>query len=113
MGPLIGALFNSVTPPKQAKKRAKPSMGEKSVTEPGQQHGELAAYKEPTDKQKIKTEAKYQMRRATEDWVAGRMKTPDHKAIHERAKHVIKGGNPHEFRGKTGERAPKGGKTIW
>lgn len=110
MGPLIGALFNSVTPPKQDKKRAKPSKGEKSVTSPAQQHGELASYKEPkplSDKQQIKHEAKYQMKRATEDWVAGRMTTDEHKAVHHRAAHVLAGKHPHEFKGKTGERKGK------
>jgi hypothetical protein len=115
MGPLIGALFNSVTPPKQDKKRAGRSKGEASVTSPAQQHGELASFKEPkplTDKQVIKNEAKYQKKRATEDWVAGRIDTKAHRAVHDRANHVLKGGHPHEFKGKTGERMPPKGKGI-
>lgn len=114
MGPLIGALFTSVTPKGQDKKRAKKSKGEKSVTEPMQQHGELASAsvptmppKQPSDKQQIKSEAKHQMKRATEDWVAGRMTTGEHKAIHARAQHVLHGKNPHEFKGKSGERKGK------
>lgn len=111
MGPLIGALFTSVTPKGQDKKRAKKSKGEASVTEPMQQHGELASAavptRPPTDKQQIKHEAKYQMKRATEDWVAGRMTTDEHKAVHARAQHVLHGKHPHEFKGKSGERKGK------
>jgi hypothetical protein len=105
---MLGAIFGiSKTPKGQDKKRAKKSKGEASVTEPQQQHGEVASYKEPTDGQKIKTQAKYEKRRATEDWVAGRMTTQDHKAVHERANHVLAGRSPHEFKGKTGERKGK------
>lgn len=110
MGPLIGALFTSVTPKGQDKKRAGKSKGEKSVTEPAQQHGELASSSAPkpmTDRQQIRQDAKYQMKRATEEWVAGRMSTDDHKAIHGRAAHVLAGKNPHEFKGKSGERKGK------
>lgn len=110
MGPLIGALFTSVTPKGQDKKRAGKSKGEKSVTEPAQQHGELAsasAPKMPTDRQMIKDRAKSEMRRATEDWVSGRMDSKEHKSIHERAKHVLHGKPVHEFKGKTGDRKGK------
>lgn len=113
-GPLIGALFNSVTPPAQDKKRArkprpnKTTLGEGSVTEPGQQHGELASAKAPTDMARIKEEARMQKRRATEDWIAGRKSTKDHEHIHRRANHVLSNKKPREFRGKTGERAMKG-----
>lgn len=114
-GPLIGALFASITPKGQDKKRApKKSKGEKSVTEPAQQHGELANSatpvappKLPTDKQRLREEAKYQMRNATESWVAGRMTTDEHKAVHSRAKHVLSGKPVHEFKGKSGERKMK------
>lgn len=117
MGPLIGALFTSVTPKGQDKKRAGKSKGEKSVTQPKQQHGELASSavptspyvekKPPTDKQQIRQDAKYQMKRATEDWVAGRVSTDEHKAVHMRAQHVLHGKHPHEFKGKSGERKGK------
>lgn len=113
MGPLIGALFTSVTPKGQDKKRAGKSKGEKSVTEPGQQHGELASSATPqapkplTDKQQIRQDAKYQMKRATEDWVAGRITNDDHKAMHSRAQHVLHGKPVHEFKGKSGERKGK------
>lgn len=119
-GPLIGALFNSVTPPAQDKKRArKPktnatTLGEKSVTSPGQQHGELASSKEPkspSDGEIVKTEARYQKRRATEDWVAGRVSTKQHENVHKRANHVLTNRHPKHFRGTTGEKAGKRG--IW
>jgi hypothetical protein len=107
---LIGAAFKSVTPPSEDKKRAKKSKGEKSVTEPAQQHGELAndkMPKPPTDAQQIKGEARYQKRRATEDWIAGRIDTAAHSNIHNRANHVLSNKKPHEFKGKTGERKGK------
>lgn len=119
MGSLIGALFNSVTPKAEDKKRAvKPkknqtTKGEKSVTEPMQQHGELASNaepKKPSDSQMVKGEARYQKRRATEDWVAGRIDSKQHNNIHSRANHVLSGKVPAEFKGKTGE---KKGKGMW
>lgn len=115
MGPLIGALFTSVTPPSEDKKRAKKSKGEKSVTEPRQQHGELANSAQPTwpkiekpsDKALIKERAKSEMRNATESWVSGHMDTKEHTAIHARAHHVLHGKPVHEFKGKTGDRKVK------
>lgn len=107
---LIGALFQSVTPKGQDKKRAKKSKGEASVTEPAQQHGELASNKvpkPPSDAQQIKGEARYQKRRATEDWIAGRIDSKAHKAVHDRANHVLSNKKPHEFKGRTGERKGK------
>jgi hypothetical protein len=114
MGPLIGALFNSVTPKGQDKKRArkpKPNattLGEKSVTEPGQQHGELGSYKEPTPAERTRNHARDAKVRATQDWVDGRISSKQHANIHERANHVLNNRNPREYKGPTGERAPKG-----
>jgi hypothetical protein len=109
---MLGAIFGvSKTPKGQDKKRAKKSKGEKSVTEPAQQHGELASYKAPpppSDKKLMKESAKHTVRRATDDWVEGRITTKEHKAVHERAKHVLSGKAPHEFRGPSGERKMKG-----
>lgn len=117
-GPLIGALFNSVTPPVADRKRArkprtnKTTLGEDSVPGNVQQHGELASDKlppkMPTDLQRIKDEARHAKRSATEDWIAGRKSTQDHEHIHRRANHILSGHKPREFRGKTGERALKG-----
>lgn len=123
IAPMLGAILGiSRTPKGQDKKRAvkpktkkgrgdhKVTGGEKSVTEPAQQHGELASYKEPvklTDRQEIKQSAKHALKRATDDWVEGRISTKEHKAVHERTKHVLKGKHPHEFRGPSGERSFK------
>lgn len=108
---MLGAIFGiSKTPKGQDKKRSKKSKGEKSVTESAQQHGELASYKEPapiSDKQMVKASAKHTLRRATDDWVEGRITTKEHKAVHERTKHVLSGKHPHEFRGVSGERSFK------
>jgi hypothetical protein len=112
IAPMLGAILGiSKTPKGQDKKRAKKSRGEKSVTEPMQQHGELASNKEPaapiSDKKMMKESAKYTLRRATDDWVEGRISTKEHKAVHERTKHVLSGKPPHEFRGMSGERSFK------
>ena len=104
MGPLIGALFHSVTPKAQDKKRAKPSKGEKSVTEPAQQHGELASAKEPTPVQRTKMHARESKVRSTQDWIDGRIDTKQHNSVHSRANHVLSSKPVREFKGKTGER---------
>lgn len=104
MGPLIGALFTSVTPKGEDKKRAKPSKGEKSVTEPHQQHGELPSYKEPTPVQRTKMHARDAKVSATRDWIDGRSTTKEHNAIHARANHVLTSKPVREFKGKSGER---------
>jgi hypothetical protein len=62
----------------------------------------------PSDKQMVKDHARMQKRHATESWVAGRMTTKEHNAIHARADHVIAGKHPRQFRGGT-RRAPKAG----
>ena len=128
IAPMLGSILGiSKTPKGQDKKRAaKPhgarvpgkkgkgdnnvTRGEKSVTEPAQQHGELASYKAPeplSDKKLIRENAKHTLRRATDDWVEGRISTKEHKAVHERTKHVLSGKKPHEFRGVSGERSFK------
>jgi hypothetical protein len=117
IAPMLGAILGiSKTPKGQDKKRAKKptakktTSGEKSVTEPAQQHGELASYQAPKpipDKKLIKENAKHTLRRATDDWVEGRITTKEHKAVHERTKHVLSGKQPHEFRGMSGERSFK------
>jgi hypothetical protein len=109
---MLGAIFGvSKTPKGQDKKRAKKSKGEKSVTEPEQQHGELlnsqTPVKPPSDKHVMKENAKYAARRATDDWVDGRISTKEHCAVHERAKHVISGKAVREFKGPSGERSFK------
>ena len=123
IAPMLGAILGiSRTPKGQDKKRAvkpktkkgrgdhKVTDGEKSVTEPAQQHGELASYQAPkpiSDGKMMKENAKGTLRRATDDWVEGRISTKEHKAVHERTKHVLSGKKPHEFRGTSGERSFK------
>jgi hypothetical protein len=122
---MLGAILGvSKTPKGQDRKRAakpthktnkktgtatfKTTKGEGSVTEPMQQHGELASYKAPpppSDRKLVRESAKHTIRRATEDWVEGRITTREHKAAHDRAKHVLSGKHPHEFRGPSGERS--------
>jgi len=111
IAPMLGAILGiSKTPKGQDKKRAKKSKGEKSVTEPEQQHGELASSKAPpppTDKKLMRESAKHTIRRATEDWVSGHITTKECSAAHARAKHVLSGKSPREFRGPSGERSFK------
>ena len=122
IAPMLGAILGiSKTPKGQDKKRAvkptakvnkkkgtevfKTTHGEGSVTEQGQQHGELASNKEPTEKQRTKEEMKHKMRNATESWVSGHMTTAEHSAVHARAKHVLSAKPVREFKGKNGEHA--------
>jgi hypothetical protein len=96
IGSMLGAVVTS--PPKaQGKKRAGKSKGEKSVTQHGQQHGELLNFKAPTEHQLAKESARHAMREATSKWVRGEIGGKEHKAVHERAKHVLSGRKPHEF----------------
>ncbi len=66
------------------------------------------AYKPPTDKQRTRENAKNEMRHATDSWVSGHLTTQEHSAVHARAKHVLSGKEPREFKGKSGERKMKG-----
>ena len=76
-----------------------------------QQHGELASYMAPppppNDRKLMRENAKHTLRRATDDWVEGRISTKEHAAVHQRAKHVLSGKPPHEFKGPSGERSFK------
>jgi hypothetical protein len=124
IAPMLGAILGiSKTPKGQDKKRAvkpktkkgrgdhKVTGGERSVTEPAQQHGELASYMAPppppNDRKLMRENAKHTLRRATDDWVEGRISTKEHAAVHQRAKHVLSGKPPHEFKGPSGERSFK------
>jgi hypothetical protein len=68
----------------------------------------IPVMKKMTDKQLSREHAKHAMRRATEDWVEGRMSTKEHSAVHARAKHLLSGKHPSEFKGRTGERKIRG-----
>jgi hypothetical protein len=120
IAPMLGAIMGISHEPKgQDKKRAakphtpksamkgsknrkahKVTKGEGSATAHGQQHGELASYRAPTQHTLMKESAKGAMRNATDDWVRGRISTGEHLAIHDRAKHVLSGKRPHEYRSK-------------
>jgi len=120
---MLGAILGiSRTPKGQDKKRApkpktkkngnghKVTKGESSVTESAQQHGELASYKAPeplSDKKLMKESAKHTIRHTTDSWVSGHITTKEHKAVVDRAKHVLAGKHPHEFKGMSGERSFK------
>jgi hypothetical protein len=105
MGSLISLLGNDspgsdktrAVKPKTGKRVHKVTKGEKSVTNRGQQHGELGSYQAPTEHAMMKERAKGSMRNATDDWVNGRIGSKEHEAIHERAKHVMRGRKPREF----------------
>lgn len=82
--------------------------GEKSVSQPHQQHGELASAVEPrplTDGQMAKQHARHEKRRATESWISGHMSSHEHAAVHARADHVLRGKHVREYKGKSGERS--------
>jgi hypothetical protein len=127
IAPMLGAIMGiSKTPKGQDKKRAaKPktysvqskkthrvTKGEGSVTEPVQQHGELASDKAPTlppsDHRKLlKEDAKRSLRHATDSWVSGHVTTKELQATHDRARHVLSGKRPMDFKGPSGERKMK------
>jgi hypothetical protein len=112
IAPMLGAILGvSKTPKGQDKKRAKKSKGEKSVTEPEQQHGELlnsqTPVKPPSDHKLIKENAKMSIRHAVDSWVSGHTTTKECAAVHARAKHVLSGKRPVEFKGPSGERSFK------
>ena len=124
IAPMLGAILGKQPAFKgEGKGRPKPktkklgggthkvTKGEKSVTQSAQQHGELASYMTPkplSDTQQIKVNTRHAMKRATDDWVEGRITTHEHKAVHSRGKHVLAGKHPSEFRGMSGERKMKG-----
>lgn len=89
------------------KKGHKVTHGEKSVSQPRQQHGELASVMEPkplSERMQMKEHARHEKRRATESWISGHMSTSEHTAVHKRADHILSGKHPKHFSGKTGER---------
>jgi hypothetical protein len=121
IAPMLGAILGiSRTPKGQDKKRAvKPKTkkgrgdhmvthGEGSVTSHGQQHGELSSASVPTEHQMMKEHAKGALRQATDSWVSGHITTKEHAAVHARAKHVLSGKRPMEFKGTSGEKKFKG-----
>jgi len=67
---------------------------------------------EISDADIAKDNARFQKRRATENWIAGRMKTEEHEKVHNRANHVLKGKQPKHFKGASGEQKGKPG-GLW
>jgi hypothetical protein len=111
IAPMLGAILG-VSNTKQAKGKGKKSAPKaaksKQVPEAVPHHVVVGVSAEPvSDKKIIKDNAKHTLRRATDDWVEGRITTKEHKAVHERTKHVLSGKQPHEFRGMSGERSFK------
>ena len=120
---MLGAVFAHAGKPKsEGRVRPKPrteglkahkrghrvTHGEASVSQPRQQHGELASEAQPerlTAGQRMKEHARHEKTRATESWISGHMSTAEHSAVHGRADHVLRGREPRAFKGKTGERS--------
>lgn len=101
-----GEVFASKAPKGDKKLRPKKSKGESSMANHVQQHGELSSEKTPREMTRL--HAKNAMQSATSSWVSGHMTSAEHGAVTARAKHVLSGKRPHEFKGKSGERKIKG-----
>jgi hypothetical protein len=110
IAPMLSAILG-VANTKQAKGKGKKSAKAaktKHVSEAVPHNVMVGVSAEPvSEKKMIKENAKHTLRRATDDWVEGRISTKEHKAVHERTKHVLSGKHPHEFRGMSGERSFK------
>ena len=74
-----------------------------------QMASEPALVKEPSDEQRVMEEARRKKRYATEAWIAGRLTTKEHSAVHARANHVLMHKPVSKFRGTTGEQKPRRG----
>lgn len=93
--------------------------GPKSVPGHDTQHGELdankVAVKAPQIHDKIREDAEHERRMAVQNWVAGRIPTHEHAAVHSRANYAIKNarkigrGQLSEIQGRmSSAKAPKG-----
>jgi hypothetical protein len=105
IAPMLGAVLGVAHATKKGgktKAKAKKTIEPESVT-----MSSFPLIKPPSDKKIVKENAKHTARRATEDWVEGRISTKEHCAVHDRAKHVMSGKEPREFKGKNGERSMK------
>jgi hypothetical protein len=110
IAPMLGAILG-VANTKQAKgkgKKTAKAAKTKHVSEAVPSHVVVGMSAEPVSEKKImKDNAKHSVRRATEDWVSGHMTTKECAAVHARAKHVLSGKRPMEFKGPSGERSFK------
>jgi hypothetical protein len=106
---MLGAIFGVKRSPKAAAAKSKKQPKMKAVTALHDTGSPLAnAQNEPvSDKKIMKDNAKHSVRRATEDWVSGHITTKECCAVHDRAKHVLSGKRPMEFKGPSGERSFK------
>ena len=93
--PLISALLAPQSPKRvRDPKLARAKTGEKAPAMTGQQHGELASYKEPTPAQRVKMHARDAKVSATRRWVDGDISTKAHAGIHARANRVLTNKGP-------------------
>ncbi len=112
---MLGAIFGTKHSPKAKAAKSKSKSAAKKVaivvhTESplaNAQHTMPTEHKMPTEHQRMKENAKSEMRRATDSWVSGHMTTKEHCAVHNRAKHILSGKEPREFKGKSGEKKMK------
>jgi hypothetical protein len=106
---MLGAIFGTKRSPKESAAKSKKQPKIKAITVIHDTGSPLAnAQNEPpSDKKMMKDQAKHSCRRATDDWVSGHMTTKECAAVHDRAKHVLSGKRPMDFKGPSGERKMK------
>lgn len=115
IAPMLGAIFGTKRSPKAKAAKSKSKSAAKKVAivvhsespSANAQHTTPADHKMPTEHQRMKENAKSEMRHATDSWVSGHMTTDEHCAVHARAKHVLSNKPVREFKGKSGERKMK------
>jgi hypothetical protein len=107
---MLGAIFGTKRSPKEPAAKSKKQPKIKAITVLHDTGSPLANAQDaaPSDKDMMKSSAKHSMRRATEDWVSGHMTTKECAAVHTRAKHMLSGKRPMDFKGPSGERKMKG-----
>lgn len=109
IAPMLGAIFGAKHSPKAkaAKSKSKNAAKKVAIVVHTQSPLENAEHKMPTEHQRMKENAKHEMRHATDSWVSGHMTTKEHSAVHARAKHVLSNKPVREFKGPSGERKMK------
>ncbi len=109
IAPMLGAIFGAKHASTGKAAKSKSAKAAKKVAVVIHEHSPMAnaEHKMPTDNQMIRERAKSEMRSATDSWVSGHMTTKEHGAVVARAKHVLAGKHPHEFKGPSGERKMK------
>lgn len=111
IAPMLGAILgvaNAAQAKGKGKKRSAKAAKAKPVDEMPVHVVASSAGTEPvSDKKLMKESAKHAIRRSTEEWVSGHITTKECAAAHDRAKHVLAGKRPAEFKGMSGERSFK------